>query len=235
MTRITLKLAVAAALIAPAGAQQLAPAPPAHPEPPPAIKLIEPLPAVRDWPSYNYDRERTGWNRGETQLSKKTVAKLRPIWNRQLLTDAPALVLSTLTAPVVAGGVSTPSGTKDLVFTIGMDDTLTAMDANSGAIVWQKHFENPIKPLRPRSVSCANTEQATPTIDKAKAVIYFTTSDGKLRAAKLGDGAEAMTPTDMVQPYSRNWSLNLVDDVVYTTAARGCGGSPAQPVEYGTV
>ena len=39
----------------------------------------------------------------------------------------------------------------------------------------------------------------------------------------------------MVQPYSRNWSLELVDDVVYTTTARGCGGSPAQPVEYGTV
>ena len=39
----------------------------------------------------------------------------------------------------------------------------------------------------------------------------------------------------MVQPFSRNWSLNLVDNVVYTTTARGCGGSPAQPVEYGTV
>jgi len=165
MTRITLKLAVAAALIAPAGAQQLAPAPPAHPEPPPAIKLIEPLPAVRDWPSYNYDRERTGWNRGETQLNKKTVAKLRPIWNRQLLTDAPALVLSTLTAPVVAGGVSTPSGAKDLVFTIGMDDTLTAMDANSGAIVWQKHFENTIKPLRPgRSAAPILSRRRPPSI-----------------------------------------------------------------------
>ena len=39
-----------------------------------------------------------------------------------------------------------------------------------------------------------------------------------------GDGAEAITPTDMVQPFSRNWSLNLIDDVVYTTTARGCGG-----------
>ena len=39
----------------------------------------------------------------------------------------------------------------------------------------------------------------------------------------------------MVQPFSRNWSLNLVDNVVYTTAARGCGGSAGQPVEFGTV
>ena len=218
-----------------AGAQPLAPPPPVRPEPPPAFKLIEPGPATQDWPSYNYDRERSGWNRGETRLTKKTVARMKPLWNRQLLTGTPALVLSTLTAPVVAVGVSTPAGNKDLVYTIDMNDTLTAMDANTGAIAWQKHFENPIKPLRPRVISCSNTEQATPTIDKAKGVIYFTTSDGKLRGAQLGDGAEARTPTDMVQPYSRNWSLTIVDNVVYTTTARGCGGSPAQPVEFGTV
>jgi outer membrane protein assembly factor BamB len=237
MSRIstTLKLAVFSALTVPAAAQQLATPPPIRPEPPPVVKPIEPGPAVTDWPTYNYDRERSGWNRGETLLSKKTVSKLKPLWNTQLNTSAPALVLSTLTAPVVAGGVSTSGGSKDLVFTISMDDTLTALDAGSGQIVWQKHFANPVKPMHPAVISCSNTEQATPTIDKAKGVIYFTTSDGKLRGAKLGDGAEAITPTDMVQPFSRNWSLNLVDDVVYTTAARGCGGSPAQPVEFGTV
>ncbi|HWX90745.1 MAG TPA: PQQ-binding-like beta-propeller repeat protein [Rhizomicrobium sp.] len=237
MTRIstTLKLAALAAFITPAAAQQLASPPPLHPEPPPAIKLIEPGPAVADWPSYNYDRERTGWNRGETILSKQTVGKLKPLWNTQLTTASQALVLSTLTAPVVAAGVTTPGGPKDLVFSISIEDTLTALDAASGQIVWQKHFPNPLKPLRPASISCSNTEQATPTIDKAKGVIYFTTSDGKLRGAKLGDGAEAITPTDMVQPFSRNWSLNLVDDVVYTATARGCGGSAAQPVEFGTV
>ncbi|HET7086599.1 MAG TPA: PQQ-binding-like beta-propeller repeat protein [Rhizomicrobium sp.] len=237
MTKIstTLSLAVLTAFIPPAAAQELAPMPRTRPEPPPVFKQIEPGPAVPDWLSYNYDRERSGWNRGETVLGKKTVGKLKPLWNRQLLTDAPALVLSTLTAPVVVAGVSTPAGAKDLLFTIGMDDTLTALDANTGETVWQKHFDNPLKPLRPRSISCANTEQATPIIDKASSHIYFTTSDGKLRGAKLGDGAEALAPTDMVQPYSRNWSLNLVDNVIYTTAARGCGGGPTQPMEFGTV
>jgi outer membrane protein assembly factor BamB len=236
MTRIstTLKLAALAAFITPAAAQ-LAPPPPMHPEPPPPLKLIAPGPAVPDWLSYNYDRERSGWNRGETVLSKQTVGKLKPLWNTQLTTASQALVLSTLTAPVVAAGVTTPGGPKDLVFSISIEDTLTALDAGTGRIVWQKHFANPLKALRPASISCSNTEQATPTIDKAKGVIYFTTSDGKLRGAKLGDGAEAITPTDMVQPFSRNWSLNLVDDVVYTATARGCGGSPAQPVEFGTV
>ncbi|HWM62017.1 MAG TPA: PQQ-binding-like beta-propeller repeat protein [Rhizomicrobium sp.] len=237
MTRIstTLKLAVLAALATPVAAQQLAPTPPVRPEPPPVLKLMEPGPAVPDWLSYNYDSQRTGWNRGETILSTKTVGKLKPLWNIQLTTASSALVLSTLTAPVVAGGVTTPGGPKDLVFSISIEDTLTALDAASGQIVWQKKFPNPLKPLRPASISCSNTEQATPVIDKAKGVIYFTASDGKLRGAKLGDGAQAITPTDMVQPFSRSWSLNLVDDVVYTTAARGCGGSPAQPIEFGTV
>src|SRR2546423_12082407 len=108
MTRITLRLAVWTALTLPAAAQDLAPTPPVRPEPPPVFKLIEPGPAVADWPTYNYDRERSGWNRGETQLTKQTVGKLKPLWSKQLLTNTPALVLSTLTAPVVAGGVPPP-------------------------------------------------------------------------------------------------------------------------------
>jgi outer membrane protein assembly factor BamB len=240
MTRISTKLRLA--LLAPliplltvSAMAQLAPPPPAHPEAPPPLKLIEPEPAVPDWLSYNYDRERTGWNRGETLLTKKTVGKLKPLWNKQLTNASSALVLSTLTSPVVAAGVSATGGLRDLVFTISIEDTLTALDAATGEIVWQKHFDNPLIPLRPASISCSNTEQATPTIDKAKGIIYFTTSDGKLRGARLGDVEQAIAPTDMVQPFSRNWSLNLMDDVVYTTTARGCGGSPAQPVEFGTV
>jgi outer membrane protein assembly factor BamB len=227
-------LVMAALATAPAWAQ-LAPTPPAHPEPPPIFKSIEPGPAAPDWPTYSYDRERTGWNRGETALSPKTVGKVKLLWSAQLTTASKALVLSTLTAPVVAAGIATPDGARDLVFSIGMDDVLSAVDANSGKIVWQKSFPNTLKPMRRPSISCSDTEQATPAIDKARGVIYFTTSDGKLRGAHLGDGSEALTPIDMVQPFSRNWSLNVVDNVVYTTTARGCGGSAAQPVEYGTV
>jgi outer membrane protein assembly factor BamB len=233
--KITTASLLAAALVLPAAAQQLAPPPPTHPEPPPPIKAIELAPAIPDWLTYNYDPQRSGWNRGETALSAKTVGKLKPLWNTQLTTAAKPIILSTLTAPIVAAGVATPDGAKDLVFSITIEDTLVALDANTGKIVWQKHFANTLTPLRPAGISCSNTEQATPAIDKAKSVIYFTTSDGKLRGAKLGDGAEAIAPTDMVQPFSRNWSLNVVDNVVYTTAARGCGGSKAQPTEFGTV
>ena len=59
---------------------------------------------------------------------------------------------------------------------------------------------NDLKPPHAANTNCSNTEQATPVIDKAQGVIYFTTSDGKLRGAALADGAERLTPTPWWRP-----------------------------------
>ena len=223
--RIGKSLLIMAALLGPAAAQELAPMPPMRPEPPPEIAPLSVAPAVPDWLSYGYDQQRVGWNRGETILSKKTVGRLKLLWSTPVTTEAKPVILSTLTAPIVVAGVATPDGVKDLVYTVSIEDTVIALDADTGKIVWQKSYPNPQAPRRPAVISCSNTEQATPVADKKNGVLYFTTSDGKLRSVALGDGADRMTPISMVQPNSRNWSLNLVDDVVYTNAARGCGGS----------
>ena len=122
-----------------------------------------------------------------------------------------------------------------MVFTIGIDDTLFAIDADSGKTIWQKSFPNSLKAVRAATSNCANTEQATPVIDKKRGVIYFTTSDGKLRGASLSDGAEKLTPIAFVAPFSRNWSLNLIDNVIYTASGRGCGGDVGQSIEPGSV
>jgi len=237
MSKAPIGIAAAATFLCPmmAAAQPLAVMPTPYVPPPQIIKPLAVAPATPDWPTYGYDQQRVGWNRGETVLSKKTVGKLNLLWSAQVTTAAKPLLLSTLTAPIVVAGVSTPSGVKDLVLTISIEDTLTALDADTGAVVWKKTYPNTIKPLREASISCSNTEQATPVADKQNGVLYFTTSDGMLRSVALGDGADRMTPHPMVQPFSRNWSLNLVDNVVYTTAARGCGGSAEQEIENGTV
>ena len=73
-------------------------------------------------------------------------------------------------------------------------------------------------------MSCANTQQATPVIDKAAGIIYVLTSDGKLRGWRVTDGSDRMPPTDFVTPFVRDWSLNLIDGVIVTTFGRGCGG-----------
>src|SRR6185312_17347299 len=99
MMKARMLLAVPSLLLAAAApvlAQQLAPTPPVRPEPPPAFKLIDPGPAVPDWLGYNYDAQRSGWNRGGTALSAATVGRLRPLGNTKLTGKAVPLVLSTL-------------------------------------------------------------------------------------------------------------------------------------------
>ena len=176
-----------------------------------------------DWPTWGHDQERSGWNRGETALTKNNVSGLGVIWNTKLSTPPTDVVLSTLTAPVGIADVRTPQGSKNMLFLLGADDTLFALDAADGKVIWQKTFPNAVPVKRAATWLCPNTANATPVIDRQKGVIYFITSDGKLRGVALGDGSERLTATDFAAPYARDWSLNLIDDVVYTTSGRGCG------------
>ncbi|HXN09595.1 MAG TPA: PQQ-binding-like beta-propeller repeat protein [Steroidobacteraceae bacterium] len=180
-------------------------------------------PPANDWPTYGYDQERTGWNRGETALDKTNVSKLKVQWSTQLSTPPTAVALATLSPPVIAAGVPPAAGPKNLLYLLGADDTLFALDTDTGKVLWQKTYPNPVQPGRPGTWLCSNTANGAPAIDKANGVIYFLASDGKLRGAALGDGSERLAPTDMVAPFARAWGLNIIDNVVYTTNARGCG------------
>ena len=96
-------------------------------------------PAQSEWLTWGYDQERTGWNKAETQLSKENVSGLELKWKVQLETAPSEVVLSTLTAPLVAG-VSTPAGTKTLVFVVGSDDAVYAVEADTGKVAWKRKF-----------------------------------------------------------------------------------------------
>jgi outer membrane protein assembly factor BamB len=193
-----------------------------------AIPPVDPVtfnipPATNEWLTWGYDQERTGWNRAETTLSPKNVKGLKQLWSTQLSVPADRYVLSTMTAPIVAAQVATASGAKDLVFILGANDTLFAVDANSGQQIWSKSFPNPQTPKKPKEWLCPGPANDTPTIDKARGIVFFITSDGNLRGLSLADGAERLTPVAMVAPFARAWSLNLIDNVLYSTSGRACG------------
>jgi outer membrane protein assembly factor BamB len=189
----------------------------------------------RGWPTFSYDQERSGWNRTETTLSPKNVSRLRLQWSVQLSIPAVDTALSTLTVPLVAAGVSTPGGMKDLLILVGANDSVFALNADNGRTVWQKSFPNSGKPLRPASWLCSNTPNATPVVDGRRGLVFFNASDGKLRALDLATGEERMPATPFVVAFSRNWSFNLIDNVVYSTAGRGCGGDEQTNIEPGTI
>jgi outer membrane protein assembly factor BamB len=204
-------------------------------EPPPnPLRNIQTT-VTDDWLTYSHDPQRTGWNNGETTLTPKNVSHLKLLWSTLLPTTPDPGSGITLTAPVVVSGVQTADGVKTVAYTISGDNMLFAVDADTGKVIWQKSFPNHDKPLREANWMCTNTEQATPAIDKDKGVIYFTTSDGDLRAASLSDGSPKLTPTRIDPAYSRNWSLNVVGNWVYTGGGRGCGGDALDPMVSGNI
>src|SRR5215471_3947742 len=145
----------------------------------------ESVAATNDWLTWGYDQERTLWNRAETVLNKDNVGQLTLKWKTQIPTTPREVVLSTLTAPLVAT-VNTPQGPATRVFVVGSDNTVFAVDAQTGSINWQRPFPHTGTPqdvLSGRPVTpdyrCPGTQNATPVIDKDAGVIYVSTSDGK--------------------------------------------------------
>jgi outer membrane protein assembly factor BamB len=190
----------------------------------PSTEVLAIPPAGNEWLTWGYDQERSGWNRAETTLSPANVRGLKQLWSTQLNVPADKYVLSTMTAPVLVAGVATPQGAKNLLFVHGANDALFAVDADSGRIAWQKSFTNPNKVTAPvRDWLCPKTPNATPTIDKARGLVFFITNDGMLRGHSLADGAERLAPVPMVAPFARAWSLNLIDNVIYSPSGRACG------------
>ena len=197
--------------------------------------------ASHDWLTWGGDAERTGWNRYDTSLSRSNIRNLELKWKTRIDKSVPIDIesgASMLTAPLVVEGVRTPQGPRTLVLTLAASNTIAAIDAERGTIVWQRTLENAVAPSSAANWVCTNTSTATPVIDKSKGIIYLIAADGRLHALTLGNGDEELAPVEFVPPYSRNWSLNLIDGVLYTTVGRGCGnasgpgrGSQAAPEE----
>jgi outer membrane protein assembly factor BamB len=183
--------------------------------------------AQSEWLTWGYDQRRTGWNQSESVLTKDNVSRLEVKWKAQLSTPPREEVLSTLTAPLVAT-VNGSRGPVARVFVVGSDNSVYAIDSETGIVAWQRRFSNGLTAPTPADYRCPNTQNATPVIDKAAGTIYVSMSDGKLRGLSLVDGEDRMPPVAFTAPFARNWSLNLIDGVIYSPTARGCADTPTR-------
>jgi outer membrane protein assembly factor BamB len=185
------------------------------------VFMIQAATAQSEWLTWGHDPERTGSNPNERIINKDNVSQLEVKWTAQISTAPKDYVLSTMTAPIVAT-VNTAQGPASRVFVVGSDNTIFALDAATGKVIWQKANTNPIKEPQKGDYRCPNTQNATPVIDKDAGIIYVSTSDGMLRGFGLLDGEDRIPPIKFTDPFARNWSLNLIDGVVYSPTARGC-------------
>src|SRR5262245_36982051 len=172
---------------------------------------------TRDWLTWGGDPERSGWARGESSLSRSSVRRLELKWKAQIDRNVGIDVESgaaMLTTPLVVDNVRTSQGSKTVVLTLAASNTMSRLDLATGNNVWQRKFENAVEPLTPANWICTNTSTATPVVDRQRGIVYLIASDGRLHGVALQTGNEELTPVEFVPPYSRNWSLNLVNGVL---------------------
>jgi len=178
-----------------------------------------------DWPSFGGDPQRTSWSPQETDINRGNVGSMTLLWKTHL--DNEPRELNGLTAAVAVEWVVTDKGMKEIVVVCGASDNLFALDASTGKLLWKKTFSIEGKPRQKPFWLCPNALNATPLIRKEdlKATVYAIASDGKLHVLNITDGEERTLPIQFVPPFSKNWSLNLADDVLYTNTSQGCNGA----------
>jgi outer membrane protein assembly factor BamB len=189
-----------------------------------AFCSLAPLKAS-DWLTFGGDPQRTGWAQGEKDINRKNAKDLTLLWKASL--DNDARELNSLTAPVAAEWVATPTGLKEIVIVGGASDNLFAIDAESGKILWKKTFAAEGKPRQAPSWLCPSSLNATPLIGKTGLDfrVYTISSDGKLHVLDIHNGEDKIPPTQFVPPFSKNWSLGKYQNVLYTTTSQGCNGA----------
>ena len=191
------------------------------------LLCIWPL-AAGQWTTFGGDPQRDGWARGETILTKDNVKGMELVWKLKL--DSPARELTSFAPPVMVENVLTIQGHKDVILVAGASDTLDAIDADTGKLLWHKKFEASATPRQAPRWLCPNSVNATPVIQSGgenprDKTVHVITSDGKLHSLNVVNAEDRKPPIQFVPPFSKNWSLNLVNNVLYTTTSQGCGGA----------
>ncbi len=178
-----------------------------------------------DWPTFGHDPQRTGWAYEETILAPDNVSNLELKWKTKVKNEF--RVLSALTVPVVASGVQTIDGVRNVVYVAGSANRVFALDSQTGKQLWSRDFKSFVLPHNSGyqgTFLCPNGITATPVIDRSTGILYVIAADGALYGLDLGSGKIRVGPIQFVAPFAKSFSLNLVDGVIYTTLTQGCGG-----------
>ena len=207
------------------------------------LSLSLALPAA-SWLMFNGNPQRDGWARDENDISKDDVKKLKVEWKFKVAENK-TRGMNSLTAPIIHEKAITDKGFKDLVIVAGANDNISAIDADTGKVFWKRQFTNPGTPRNPDSWLCPNGLNATPIVRRGRGLgttdVFLITSDGMLRTINLVNGEDRVPPQQFVPAFSKNWSLNIHNDVLFTATSQGCNGAksaiyamdlkdPARPV-----
>jgi len=183
-----------------------------------------------DWATFAHDPQRTGWAFEETRIAPDSVSQMKLVWKTKL--DAEPYSLYNLVPPIVVSNVSTAKGVRPVVYTQGVTGgTVFALDAQTGEELWERKFQVGLTAIKQSDggyqyqggMLCPGGATGSPVADRAANLMYVVSPYGKLYGLDLGSGDIRYPGTQFVAPFSKVSSLILVNGVIYTTLAQGCG------------
>lgn len=192
--------------------------------------------AGASWLTDGYDKERTSWQRHETLLRPDTVGRMKLLWKLRL--DNEPRQMHNLFPALVLGDVLTAEGHRELAIVAGVSDNVYGIDVRQGTQLWKRHFDSTFQESATSraGVLCPGGLTATPVVvpgaTAGKYTVYAISWDGRLRTLDAATGEETVPAEPFLPPNGKPYSLNYLDNVLYTTTAQGCGGNPNQFYSY---
>ena len=187
-----------------------------------------------DWLTNGGDPARTNWQQDEHILTKENVKDLKILWKLKL--DNQPREMHSLFPPLIATGIQTSKGRKEIAIIAGISDNVYGIDVETGTLLWKRHFDYP--PVREGTgfqigdPLCPGGQTAAPVIGppdaSGKRVVYALAGDGQLHFLNVADGEETRPSVKFGFGNSKSYSLNLWNGVVFTTTSQSCNGSPNQ-------
>ena len=189
-----------------------------------------------DWLTDGGNTTRTAWQKDETIFTTANVSQTKLLWKVKL--DNQPRQMHSLFPPLIVGQVTTDNGPKQIAIVAGVSDNLFAIDVEHGELLWKKHFETSWTPPTEGRVYvlCPGGLTATPVIGPSgtpgKYTIYAASWDGTLHRVNVADGKDVEPPAKFMPPNGKPYALSLVNNVIYTHTAQGCGGNPNMVYAY---
>ena len=187
-----------------------------------ALVAVLRLPAG-EWLTFGADAQRTGHAKNETTISTTNASKMKLLWSAKLPNQTKEL--TALTVPVITINHGTTKGFRDFAIIGGSSDTVFALDADTGAMIWKRQLEIQGTPKNAQGGwLCPNALNATPVIDRPSKTVYVLASDGRLHALNFINGEARKPPVQFTPPFGKTWSLNLHNGVLYVPTSQNCNG-----------
>ncbi|HXE62501.1 MAG TPA: PQQ-binding-like beta-propeller repeat protein [Bryobacteraceae bacterium] len=194
-----------------------------------------------EWTTDGGDAQRTGWQKNEKILNKDNVKNLKLLW--KLKTDNVTRALFSFTPALILDNVKSNGTAREMVYFVGASDNLYAVDANTGQMVWHKHFSYETVPGR--GGNNANTDPAhlgflgpggstdTPVIGppdaQGRRPIYVIDGGGMVHSLDTANGEDLKPPFHFG---NSKFALQLVDNTLWAPIGGGMAATKLDDPEH---